>query len=131
MNAPLSTRPLPPYKHTPLFPLGKDTTTYRKLDLAGVPDSGVRVEKILGREMVVVSHGALARHAVEFAARLELGAADRVLLFTSFAFDVSLDELAPTLLSGGALLPWRPRGADPLELARVPPDPDSGSRGGL
>ena len=25
MNAPLSTHPTPPYKHTPLFPLGKDT----------------------------------------------------------------------------------------------------------
>ena len=31
MNAPLSTHPTPPYKHTPLFPLGKDTTPYRKI----------------------------------------------------------------------------------------------------
>ena len=29
MNAPLSAHPTPPYKHTPLFPLGKDTTPYR------------------------------------------------------------------------------------------------------
>ena len=28
MNAPLSSHPLPPYKHTPLFPLGPDTTRY-------------------------------------------------------------------------------------------------------
>jgi fumarate hydratase, class I len=59
MNAPLSSNPLPPYKHTPLFPLGRDTTTYRKLDVPGVADSGVRVETILGREMVVVAHEAM------------------------------------------------------------------------
>jgi len=26
----------PPYRHTPLFPLGEDRTTYRKLDCGGV-----------------------------------------------------------------------------------------------
>ena len=31
MNAPLTSHPLPPYRHTPLFPLGEDTTTYRKI----------------------------------------------------------------------------------------------------
>ena len=31
MNAPLTSHPVPPYKHTPLFPLGKDTTPYRKI----------------------------------------------------------------------------------------------------
>src|SRR5215217_894891 len=59
MNAPLSSHPLPPYRHTPLFPLGKDTTTYRKLDVPGVASSGVRVETILGREVLVVSHEAM------------------------------------------------------------------------
>jgi fumarate hydratase class I len=54
MNAPLSPHPLPPYKHTPLFPLGRDTTTYRKLTA-----EGVRVETILGREVLVVSHEAM------------------------------------------------------------------------
>ena len=54
MNAPLSPHPLPPYKHTPLFPLGADTTTYRKLTA-----EGVRVETILGREVLVVSHEAM------------------------------------------------------------------------
>ena len=43
MNAPV-TPPIPAYKHTPLFPLGKDKTPYRKLDVAGV-----RVEKVLGK----------------------------------------------------------------------------------
>ncbi|MEJ0077504.1 MAG: fumarate hydratase [Alphaproteobacteria bacterium] len=54
MNAPLSPHPLPPYKHTPLFPLGADHTTYRKLSA-----DGVRVETILGREMLVISHEAM------------------------------------------------------------------------
>src|SRR3954451_8680155 len=54
MNAPLSSHPLPPYRHTPLFPLGKDTTTYRKLTA-----DGVRIETILGREVLVVSHEAM------------------------------------------------------------------------
>jgi fumarate hydratase class I len=56
MNAPL-TPPLPtvpPYKHTPLFPLGPDKTAYRK-----VTSEGVRTEKVLGKEVVVVSHEAL------------------------------------------------------------------------
>jgi len=52
MNAP--TVPLPPYKHTPLFPLGPDKTSYRK-----VTSEGVTVEKIAGKEMLVVSHEAL------------------------------------------------------------------------
>ncbi len=54
MNAPLSSHPLPPYRHTPLFPLGKDTTTYRK-----ITGEGVRVETILGKEVLVVSHEAM------------------------------------------------------------------------
>ncbi len=45
MNAPLSTHPTPPYKHTPLFPLGKDTTPYRK-----IAADGLRVERVLGEE---------------------------------------------------------------------------------
>src|SRR5438445_3041731 len=44
----------PPYRHTPLFPLGEDRTTYRKLDCGGV-----RIEKALGREIVVVAADAL------------------------------------------------------------------------
>src|SRR4051812_44749859 len=54
MNAPLTSHPPPPYKHTPLFPLGKDTTTYRKLTA-----DGVRVEKVGDREIITVSHEAM------------------------------------------------------------------------
>ena len=53
MNAPVAT-PLPPYKHTPLFPLGADKATYRK-----VTSEGVKVEKVMGKEMVVVAPEAL------------------------------------------------------------------------
>ena len=53
MNAPLSTHPTPPYKHTPLFPLGKDTTPYRKIA------DGVRVERVMGEEVLVVPREAL------------------------------------------------------------------------
>src|SRR5690349_24068692 len=52
MNAP--TQIVPPYKHTPLFPLGKDETLYRK-----ITSEGVRVEKIMGKEVLVVSHEAM------------------------------------------------------------------------
>src|SRR3990170_4109225 len=52
MNAP--TQIVPPYRHTPLFPLGRDSTPYRKLT-----SNGVRVEKALGREVLVVEREAL------------------------------------------------------------------------
>ena len=54
MNAPLTAHPLPPYKHTPLFPLGKDTTPYRKIST-----EGLRVERVLGEEVLVVPREAL------------------------------------------------------------------------
>ena len=52
MNAPAQI--LPPYRHSPLFKLGPDRTQYRALGA-----DGVRVEKVLGLEMVVVSRDAL------------------------------------------------------------------------
>src|ERR1700731_2679277 len=52
MNAPASI--VPPYRHTPLFPLGQDAAPYRKLGV-----EGVRVEKVMGREMLVVEREAL------------------------------------------------------------------------
>jgi fumarate hydratase class I len=52
MNAPAQI--VPPYRHTPMFPLGPDSTAYRKLG-----SDGVRVEKVLGREVIVVARKAL------------------------------------------------------------------------
>jgi fumarate hydratase, class I len=57
MNAPTAfpdPKPVPPYKHTPLFPLGADTTPYKK-----ITTEGVRAEKVLGKDMLVVSREAL------------------------------------------------------------------------
>jgi fumarate hydratase class I len=57
MNAPTAfpdPKPVPPYKHTPLFPLGEDTTPYKK-----ITTEGVRVETVLGKDMLVVSREAL------------------------------------------------------------------------
>jgi fumarate hydratase class I len=57
MNAPTAIPnpiPVPPYKHTPLFPLGADTAPYKKITA-----EGVRVEKVLGKDMLVVSREAL------------------------------------------------------------------------
>ncbi len=45
MNAPITPPPaVPPYHHTPLFPLGPDKTPYRKLEVGGVT-----VEKVDGQ----------------------------------------------------------------------------------
>src|SRR2546430_8951044 len=52
MNAPAQITP--PYNHTPLFPLGKDTTRYRKLTA-----EGVRVERAGNHDLVVVEREAL------------------------------------------------------------------------
>jgi fumarate hydratase, class I len=54
MNAPLNPPIVPPYRHTPLFPLGEDRTAYRRIATAGV-----RVERVMGRDMLVVSHEAM------------------------------------------------------------------------
>ncbi len=61
MNAPLSTHPTSPYKHTPLFPLGKDLTPYRKLavDSPAGGALGIRVERAMGEEVLVVPREAL------------------------------------------------------------------------
>jgi len=61
MNAPTApTAITPPYRHTPLFPLGPDRTPYRKLSA-----DGVRVEKINGRDFVIIAREALRALAEE------------------------------------------------------------------
>jgi fumarate hydratase, class I len=52
MNAPVAIPPA--YRHAPLFPAGTDTTPYRKLSA-----DGVRVEKVMGQDVVVVARDAL------------------------------------------------------------------------
>src|SRR5215469_8791838 len=52
MNAPAAV--LPPYRHTPLFPLGKDASPYRKLTA-----EGVRIESVMGSDILVIERDAL------------------------------------------------------------------------
>ena len=52
MNAPVGITP--PYRHTPLFPLAKDRTSYRKLF-----GEGVQLEKVRNEHMLVVGREAL------------------------------------------------------------------------
>src|SRR5215471_9132012 len=54
MNIAVTARATLPYQHTPLFPLGPDRTPYRKLG-----GDGVRIEKAMGRDMLVVAREAL------------------------------------------------------------------------
>jgi fumarate hydratase class I len=54
MNIAVKSPATPPYQHTPLFPLGPDRMPYRKLT-----GNGVRIEKAMGREMLVVEREAL------------------------------------------------------------------------
>src|SRR3984893_597658 len=52
MNA--SAAVVPPYRHTPLFPLGKDASPYRRLT-----GEGVRIERIMRNDMLMVEREAL------------------------------------------------------------------------
>lgn len=53
---------------------------------------------------VMVSHRALAAHAVAASKRYGLTPRDRVLQFASLSFDVALEEIVPTLVCGAKLL---------------------------
>src|SRR5690348_12283790 len=56
MNAPAQV--VPAYRHTPLFPLAEDTTRYRKIG-----GEGVRVERVMGRDLVMIEREALRQLA--------------------------------------------------------------------
>ncbi|WP_425045845.1 non-ribosomal peptide synthetase [Primorskyibacter sp. S87] len=53
---------------------------------------------------VAVSHGSLAAHHAAMTERYGLVAQDKVLQFASLSFDVSLEEIIPTLLNGSELV---------------------------
>jgi amino acid adenylation domain-containing protein len=53
---------------------------------------------------VLVSHGAIAGHCVTAQRDFELTASDAVLQFASPSFDVSLEEILPTLIAGARLV---------------------------
>ena len=53
---------------------------------------------------VLVSHGAIAGHCLNAQSYFELSASDVVLQFSSLSFDVSLEEILPTLIVGARLV---------------------------
>ncbi|HVX99149.1 MAG TPA: fumarate hydratase [Pseudorhodoplanes sp.] len=69
MNAPLSPHPLPPYQHSPLFPLGKDEAAYRLITREGV---GVERVKVGGVEHEIVTVSAGAMRALAEAAFIDI-----------------------------------------------------------
>ena len=58
---------------------------------------------------VMVEHRAVVNHCAGFARRFQLGPEDRVLQFAPLSFDVSAEEIFPTLIAGGTLV-LRPAG---------------------
>jgi amino acid adenylation domain-containing protein len=53
---------------------------------------------------VMVTHGALVNYALEMAHQLPLRASDRILQFASVGFDVMVEELFPTWVSGASVV---------------------------
>ncbi|MFQ5853284.1 MAG: amino acid adenylation domain-containing protein, partial [Candidatus Binatia bacterium] len=52
---------------------------------------------------VLVSHSSIAHHCLDIQRHYELHSSDCVLQFASFNFDVSLEQILPTLISGARL----------------------------
>ncbi|HEU4509188.1 MAG TPA: amino acid adenylation domain-containing protein [Pyrinomonadaceae bacterium] len=69
---------------------------------------------------VLITHDALTKYTLAFVERIGLRRSDRILQFASPSFDVALEEIFPTLLSGATIV----FGADdeaiaPMDLIRV------------
>lgn len=56
---------------------------------------------------VMVPHRAVVNHCLGVRDRFELRSTDRVLQFTSISFDVAVQEIFPTLLTGATLVLWK------------------------
>ena len=67
---------------------------------------------------VAVPHGAAAAHAVIAAGVYGLGPGRRKLLFASSSFDVSVEDMLASLLSGAALVPRGAALPEPAEMTR-------------
>jgi amino acid adenylation domain-containing protein len=61
---------------------------------------------------VAVPHRAMANHVTSCALRYRMGPEDRTLQFTSISFDITSEEIFPTWLMGGGVVP-RPPGLFP------------------
>jgi amino acid adenylation domain-containing protein len=54
---------------------------------------------------ILISHGSIASHCIDIRKHYELVPDDRVLQFASFNFDASIEQILPTLISGGCIVP--------------------------
>jgi len=64
---------------------------------------------------VMVSHDSLVNHCENMVDRFELTSCDRVLQFTAPSFDVSVQEIFPTLMQGASLVLWDKEGIEGTE----------------
>src|SRR5579859_3430536 len=53
---------------------------------------------------VLITHGSIARHSRAMADYYQLDGHDRVLQFTTLTFDISLEQIFPTLIAGACLV---------------------------
>ena len=67
---------------------------------------------------VLVSHGAIAAHCQTVQSCYQLAPSDAVLQFASLSFDVSLEEILPTLITGARLVIMEPQIWHPAEFHR-------------
>ena len=83
------------------------TPTVRELPVPAPSDSAyvVYTSGSTGQPKgVCIPHSALANHVASIIAAFDLGASDRVLQFASLGFDVSLEEILPTLSVGATVV---------------------------
>jgi amino acid adenylation domain-containing protein len=106
-----------PADHRNIIPLDTEPAIARQPRTN--PNSGVSAQNLIyviytsgstgTPKGVMVEHRAIVNHSVGFAQRFDLGSQDRVLQFAPLSFDVSVEEIFPTLISGGTLV-LRPAG---------------------
>ncbi|MBV9228869.1 MAG: amino acid adenylation domain-containing protein, partial [Chloroflexi bacterium] len=53
---------------------------------------------------VLITHGSMVRHCFAMSRHYQLDSSDRVLQFTTLTFDISLEQIFPTLISGAQLV---------------------------
>ncbi len=69
---------------------------------------------------VLINHDSLTKYTLAFSERIGLRASDRILQFASPSFDVALEEIFPTLLTGAAIVFSSEESAiAPMDLLRV------------
>jgi len=57
---------------------------------------------------ILISHGSIASHCIDVQRHYELVPDDHVLQFASLNFDASVEQILPTLISGGCIVPRDP-----------------------